>query len=85
MWDAAERHQQAATAIERLTPREIEVLRGLVTGGSNKTIGRTLGISPRTVEIHRANLKLKLGASCTADLVRIGLYAGIDTDETDFA
>ena len=56
-----------------------------MSGGSNKSIGRALEISPRTVEIHRANLKLKLGAACTADLVRIAIYAGIDADETDVA
>ena len=85
MSNEAERHQQAAAAIQRLSPRELAVMRAVVRGGSNKSIGRALEISPRTVEIHRANLKLKLGAACTADLVRIAICAGIDADETDVA
>ena len=82
MPNGAERHLDAVKAVEGLSARELEVLMGLVQGASNKAIGRTLGISPRTVEIHRANLKRKLGAVSTADLVRIGIYAGIDDDET---
>lgn len=82
MLNGAERHLDAVKAVERLSTRELEVLIGLVRGASNKAIGRALGISPRTVEIHRSNLKRKLGAASTADLVRIGIYAGIDDDET---
>jgi DNA-binding CsgD family transcriptional regulator len=54
-----------------LTPREREVLGRVVAGASNKEAGRTLGISPRTVEVHRARIIDKLGAKNTADLVRI--------------
>jgi two-component system, LuxR family, response regulator FixJ len=75
------RRRDAAKAIECLTARELEVLRGIVRGDSNKSIGRALGISPRTAEIHRANIRRKLSAASTADLIRIGLYAGIyDTE-----
>ncbi len=56
-----------------LTPREREVLAQIVGGASNKETGRRLGISPRTVEVHRARIMEKLGARNTADLVRIVL------------
>jgi FixJ family two-component response regulator len=58
---------------EHLTPREHEVLLLLTSGASNKEAGRTLGISPRTVEVHRARIMDKLGAKNAADLVRIVL------------
>lgn len=58
-----------------LTPREREVLRQIADGSSNKETGRHLGISSRTVELHRARINLKLGARNAADLVRIALTA----------
>jgi len=58
---------------ERLTPREIEVLTEVTSGASNKEAGRRLGISPRTIEVHRARIMEKLGARNAADLVRIVL------------
>jgi FixJ family two-component response regulator len=58
---------------ERLTPRERDVLAQIAGGASNKEAGRTLGISPRTIEVHRARVMEKLGARNTADLVRIVL------------
>jgi two-component system, LuxR family, response regulator FixJ len=64
------------TLIEGLSPRELDVLRGLIGGGSNKTIAIELGISPRTVEIYRANLMLKTGAGSLAELVRMTMLAG---------
>ena len=51
--------------------REGEVLAQLLTGASNKEVARQLGISPRTIEIHRAHIMGKLGAKNAADLVRI--------------
>ena len=54
-----------------LTPREREVLREIATGASSKEAGRILGISPRTVEVHRARIMDKLGARNAADLMRI--------------
>ncbi len=54
-----------------LTPREREVLSQIADGASNKEAGRTLGISPRTIEVHRARIMEKLGAKNAADLVRI--------------
>jgi len=59
-----------------LTPREREVLMQLAEGASNKEVGRRLGISPRTVEVHRARIMNKIGARNAADLVRIVLSAG---------
>ena len=56
-----------------LTPREREVLVQIASGASNKEAGRTLGISPRTIEVHRARIMEKLGAKNAADLVRIVL------------
>jgi two-component system response regulator FixJ len=57
----------------QLTPREREVLQLVTNGQSNKEAGRELGISPRTIEVHRARVMEKLGARNTADLVRIVL------------
>ncbi|NLH81666.1 MAG: response regulator transcription factor [Phyllobacteriaceae bacterium] len=56
-----------------LTPRELEVLGQITAGASNKEAGRHLGISPRTIEVHRARIMEKLGARNAADLVRIVL------------
>ena len=55
----------------QLTPREREVLQLISNGQSNKEAGRQLGISPRTIEVHRARVMEKLGAKNTADLMRI--------------
>lgn len=56
--------------LTRLTKREREVLAGLGGGGTNKSIGRELGISPRTVEIHRAHLMERLDVRSLAELLR---------------
>ncbi|MCJ2106409.1 LuxR C-terminal-related transcriptional regulator [Methylobacterium sp. E-041] len=61
----------------RLTPRERQVLVGLVDGGTNKTIGQHLGISPRTVELHRAQVMNRLNAASLTDLLQTALAAGI--------
>jgi two-component system response regulator FixJ len=61
---------------ELLTRREREVMELIVAGASNKEAGRTLHISPRTVEVHRARIMEKLGAKNAADLVRIVLGQG---------
>jgi len=66
----------AMKGIEQLTARERDVLAQLVAGASNKEAGRALGISPRTIETHRANIMHKLGAKNVADLVRIALAKG---------
>ena len=70
--------ESAASRVARLTPRERDVLQHLVESGTNKTIGKTLGISPRTVELHRAQLMTRLGAgSLTTELLETALAAGI--------
>jgi two-component system response regulator FixJ len=68
---------ESARRVAALSPREKEVLRGLVAGQSNKVIALDLGISVRTVEIHRANVMEKLGAESLAAVVRIALAAGM--------
>lgn len=73
-------HRQAVHArakLATLTVRENEVLDLLVAGSSNKTIARALEISPRTVEIHRANMMTKLDAHHAADAVRLRLEAAM--------
>jgi two-component system response regulator FixJ len=74
---SAQRQDHAADPVanfpghEQLTLRERDVLGLIATGASNKEAGRRLGISPRTVEVHRARVMEKLGAKNAADLVRI--------------
>jgi FixJ family two-component response regulator len=64
---------------EPLTRREREVLEQFVSGASNKEAGRQLGISPRTIEDHRANIMKKLGAKNATDLIRIVMSASRDS------
>ncbi|HLY55318.1 MAG TPA: response regulator [Stellaceae bacterium] len=63
--------------LSALTAREHEVLVGLVAGLPNKTIAYDLGISPRTVEVHRARVMEKMQARSLSELVRLALAAGI--------
>ena len=72
------RRSWAKVTVQQLSGREAEVLNLLVRGLSNKETARVLGISPRTVEIHRANMMSKLGAQSSSEAVRIGIYAGLD-------
>ena len=71
---------EAKGRVERLTPRERDVLVGLVDGLTNKMIAESLDISPRTVEIHRANLMEKLDATSLSAVLRIAFAAGIGLD-----
>ena len=77
------RAEEARVRLDVLTPRELDVLNGLVRGHPNKTIGYDLGISPRTVEIHRANLMTKLSVPSLSDALRIAFAAGLGDDEED--
>jgi two-component system response regulator FixJ len=71
------RAEIAAVAIAALTGREQEVLKGLAQGLPNKTIAFDLGISPRTVEVHRANLMTKLKVKSLSEALRIAFAAGL--------
>jgi FixJ family two-component response regulator len=70
-----QRAVHARNRLSMLSPRENEVLEALSTGGTNKEIARQLDISPRTVEIHRANMMSKLGARHAAEAIRLSLDA----------
>lgn len=61
----------ARRRLRELTPREREVLCQLVAGDSNKQVARTLGLSPRTIEFHRAHIMAKTGAKVLPELVRV--------------
>jgi two-component system, LuxR family, response regulator FixJ len=69
------RADQAAVRLQALTPRERDVLDGLAKGLPNKTIAYDLGISPRTVEIHRANLMTKLEVRSLSEALRLAFAA----------
>lgn len=77
---ASAQAQEAQARLNILTDRERDVLNGLVDGLPNKTIAYDLGISPRTVEIHRANLMQKLEVKSLAEALRIAFHAGVAQD-----
>jgi two-component system response regulator FixJ len=68
--------QRFETMIASLSGREKDVLRGIIAGKLNKVIAHELGISPRTVEVYRANVMTKTNASSLSELVRIALLSG---------
>ncbi|WP_226550162.1 response regulator transcription factor [Celeribacter naphthalenivorans] len=74
--EAAGDRAEITTKIDSLTAREAEVARAVVRGLQNKQIAAELGISPKTVEIHRHNAMAKLAATSTADMVRRLVAAG---------
>lgn len=69
-----------AARVASLTQRERQVMQGLVTGQSNKTIAREYDISPRTVEVYRANVMTKMQAGNLSELVRFAIRAGFVKD-----
>ncbi len=77
------RHDEARVRLEALTPREKDVLAGLVEGHPNKTIAYDLGISSRTVEIHRANLMHKLEVVSLSEVLRLAFAAGMDDTDNN--
>jgi two-component system response regulator FixJ len=68
---------QIAAKVNALSVRERQVLEGLIGGKPNKTIAYDLDISPRTVEIHRANVMTKMAAGSLSELIRMALLAGL--------
>jgi PAS domain S-box-containing protein len=75
--------ERGKALIAALPPREREVLDGLLAGGTNKTIARDLGLSPRTVEAHRARIMERLGAQSLPELVQIAVAAGLQSKPQD--
>jgi two-component system, LuxR family, response regulator FixJ len=71
------REARARSRLQKLTRREREVLSGVAGGLSNRLIGQRLEISPRTVEIHRANMLTKMGAHHTSEAIRIAIEASL--------
>lgn len=77
--DAGVPATEVQARVERLTPRERDILRHLVTGQPNKVIAHELGISPRTVEIHRARVMEKMETQNVSRLIRLVLSARLDS------
>jgi two-component system response regulator FixJ len=71
---------ELAARIATLSPRERQVLDGLVAGLSNKLIARDYGISPRTIEVYRANVMTKMQAGSISELVRLAMRGGLLKD-----
>jgi len=76
---ARSQHQHRERATTRTTPREIEIIRLLAEGKSNKEVAALLGISVRTVETHRTNIMLKLGVHSLAELIHYAIRHGISS------
>jgi two-component system response regulator FixJ len=68
---------EAATVVATLSPRERDVLDGILAGRPNKIIAFDLGISPRTVEVHRARMLERLGVRNIAGAIRLAVMAGL--------
>ena len=72
--------QDIAARIATLSPRERQVMEGLIAGLSNKLIARDYDISPRTIEVYRANVMTKMQAASLSELVRLAMRAGLLKD-----
>ncbi|MES2194286.1 MAG: response regulator FixJ [Pseudomonadota bacterium] len=72
--------QEIAARVATLSPRERQVMDGLIAGLSNKLIARDYDISPRTIEVYRANVMTKMQANSLSELVRLAMRAGLLND-----
>jgi len=72
--------REIAERVATLSPRERQVMDGLVAGLSNKAIAREYDISPRTIEVYRANVMTKMQAGSLSELVRLAMRAGVLKD-----
>lgn len=70
-----QRHREAAQRLSALTPRERDILDAIAAGLGNKAIARRLDLSPRTVEVHRANIMRRAGTASVAELLRLQFTA----------
>ncbi|MDH5324091.1 MAG: response regulator transcription factor [Gammaproteobacteria bacterium] len=75
---AQERVESVKSRLDALTPREYEVLKLVLKSTANKVIAAELGISVKTVELHRSNLMTKMRATSVTELVRLALIAGLE-------
>lgn len=73
----ARARRDAAAGVGRLSPRERQVLQGLLGGLSNKEIARRLELSPRTIEMHRSNMMAELGITSLPDAIRLAIDADL--------
>ena len=79
------RQREIRARLDLLSDREQEILGGLLAGRANKTLAHALGISVRTVEMHRANLMTKLGVHSFAEAIRLTVDAGVAPSDADIA
>ena len=75
---SARRRRHAVALINRLSDRERQILKAIISGQANRQIADITGLSVRTVESHRANILRKLGADHSSEAIRLGLEAGLD-------
>lgn len=75
-----ERRSQAIALLQSLTDREDDVLRGLVAGRSNKLLAHDLGVSVRTIEMHRSHMMDRLGVHSLAEALRLAFVAGVELE-----
>jgi two-component system response regulator FixJ len=75
--EAGESRRAAQERVGRLTPREIDIALALLSGQANKTVAHELGISVRTVEMHRAHIMAKLGVKSLAEAALLATQAGL--------
>jgi FixJ family two-component response regulator len=81
--EVRQRVSRSRRMVASLTPREREVLFSLTRGASNKTIARQLQISPRTIEIHRANMMGKLGVKHVGEAISMALYSELSNSQSE--